>query len=902
MTLTGSSTYTGTTDVSNLNGISTLTVTNATGLGNSSGVTVDPGTELDINGVTLMGPSLITLNNSTLSGTGTSGVSIPLALTVGSADTIVSHTSGSTFTINGNLNGAADVTLNGPGNISLLSIGNTSPLSSLTANTPVTIGGSTVSTTGTQLYNSSITLNTNPTAFTGSVMTFNGAIGGVGGINLNGGTMILANSGNNYSGSTSITNGTLQLGADNAVPTATNLVVTLGSNFDLSTFDQTLGSLAGAGDVLLGTGTITTQNNNSTTFSGNMSGNGSFTKNGTGTTILSGTNSYLGTTTVNGGVLSIASAQGLSPSSVVTVNNAALDINNVSPTTAGISLNNSTLSSQGVVNLATTNINFVSGTTDALTSSAGSVFTVTGDLNGAVDLALSGIASTLNINGNVGNLSPLKSLSTVGNVAISGNVSTLNNQVYNTDINLANDATYTSTNGAVTFNGLLNGANNLVVTSGGVTTFAGAVGGSTPLSSLTVNASNVDINGGSVTTTGAQNYNEPVTLGGPTALSGSTVNMTHGVNGNAALTINGNNVNIAGVLALSSVDINGNGANNSFSLDSSPTQDWVINSLDSGDINSVSGVTGQFSFANMQNLNGGTGADSFTLAGGTVTGNLNGGSGINTLTGNNLANTFNLTSLDSGTLTGIGGTFANMQNLIGGSGDDVFMINGGGSSGFINGGSGMNTLMGDSHATVWNISGVNSGNTTDAISFNNIQNLLGSTAGNTFKFGSAGRITGSINGGNNPTADNVLSWISYGGPITVKLSKNKFDGTASDANGIVANYTNINFIIGNPAFKNHLLLTTEQFGLLQRTGKFSGVLGDPLTFTNFFVPNPSTGAVDSQIAQLIFQGLLSDPYLIVVNGDVENNVRNINDQFEIITSTDLYSVHINPNCSAGGGM
>ena len=69
----------------------------------------------------------------------------------------------------------------------------------------------------------------------------------------------------------------------------------------------TIGSLDGAGSVLLGGNTLTIgSNNQSTTFSGVIQGTGGVSKTGTGTLTLSGANSYSGGTTVSAGVLNVS--------------------------------------------------------------------------------------------------------------------------------------------------------------------------------------------------------------------------------------------------------------------------------------------------------------------------------------------------------------------------------------------------------------------------------------------------------------------------------------------------------------------------------------------------------------------------------------------------------------------
>ena len=52
-----------------------------------------------------------------------------------------------------------------------------------------------------------------------------------------------------------------------------------------------------------------------------------------------------------------------------------------------------------------------------------------------------------------------------------------------------------------------------MVNTAGITTFGGAVGGTTPLASVTTNAAgSTDINGGVINTTGIQLFNDAVTL------------------------------------------------------------------------------------------------------------------------------------------------------------------------------------------------------------------------------------------------------------------------------------------------------------------------------------------------------------------------------------------------------
>src|SRR5438445_1434505 len=107
-----------------------------------------------------------------------------------------------------------------------------------------------------------------------------------------------------YCGATAVNAGTLQAGAINAFAPLTALNVASGAILDLASFNQTIGSLAGGGNVALGAATLTTGNDGtSTTFLGTISGSGGLTKVGGGTFTLTGTSTYIGATAVNAGTL-----------------------------------------------------------------------------------------------------------------------------------------------------------------------------------------------------------------------------------------------------------------------------------------------------------------------------------------------------------------------------------------------------------------------------------------------------------------------------------------------------------------------------------------------------------------------------------------------------------------------
>ena len=140
----------------------------------------------------------------------------------------------------------------------------------------------------------------------GNNVSFAAALTGSGGLTKAGGGTLTLGAAATYAGTTNINGGTLQAGVVNALPTSTAVTVASGATLALNGFNQTIASLAGAGMVTMGTGSLTAGGNNtSTTFSGTISGSGGLTKTGSGALTLSGANTYTGLTTVAAGTLTV---------------------------------------------------------------------------------------------------------------------------------------------------------------------------------------------------------------------------------------------------------------------------------------------------------------------------------------------------------------------------------------------------------------------------------------------------------------------------------------------------------------------------------------------------------------------------------------------------------------------
>lgn len=119
------------------------------------------------------------------------------------------------------------------------------------------------------------------------------------------GTLRLTGAGT-YTGATTVASGTLQAGGTNLLAPASAFSVNSGATLDLGNANQTIGSLAGAGAVTLGAGTLTTGGlGSSTSFGGVIAGSGALVKTGAGTMTLTGASTYTGGTTIDAGALQL---------------------------------------------------------------------------------------------------------------------------------------------------------------------------------------------------------------------------------------------------------------------------------------------------------------------------------------------------------------------------------------------------------------------------------------------------------------------------------------------------------------------------------------------------------------------------------------------------------------------
>ena len=393
-TLTATNTYSGGTTIS----AGTLAVSADANLGNTSG-------GLSFGGGTLQYLAGFTSNRG-----------VTLNAGGGTFDT-----NGNDATLGGTITGIGPLTKIGAGTLTLTGANIYSGGTTISGGTlQIGSGGPTGSIVGDIVNNAALTFNRSDD------LAFSGAISGTGSLTKIGiGTLTLSGAGT-YSGTTAVNAGTLQAGAANAFSAASAFTVASGATLDLASLNQTIGSLAGAGSVTLGSATLTTNGDNtSTTFSGVISGSGSLAKIGGGTLVLSGVNTYSGGTTLAAGTLRLENNQALGTGALTTTGS-VVDYANGVTIANPIVVNSNTTQLQVTTGSATQAgvISELNGPRPLEKIGAGTlVLTAANTYSGATTIT----AGTLLVNGSIANSAvtvnsgaPLAGTGTVGATTING--------------------------------------------------------------------------------------------------------------------------------------------------------------------------------------------------------------------------------------------------------------------------------------------------------------------------------------------------------------------------------------------------------------------------------------------------------------------------------------------------
>jgi len=184
------------------------------------------------------------------------------------------------------------------------------------------------------------------------------------------------------------------------------------------------------------------------------------------------------------------------------------------------------------------------------------------------------------------------------------------------------------------------------------------------------------------------------------------------------------------------------------------------------------------------------------------------------LIGTNTVNNWEITNLNEGVLNGTL-NFTDFANLIGGSLEDTFTLNGG-EVNSIDGGGGTNTVIGDNTLNTWNLTGADAGNLNGTNNFTGIQNLTGGTLDDSFIVGDGVDFTGSIS--DNGGTDNI-DFSAYTSPLSVNLS--------------TLGAVGIEEIIGTTTAPESLLIGANNPNNWEITGINSGIIDGTLIFTDF---------------------------------------------------------------------
>ena len=528
LTLSGTNTYTGTTTIS---GGSTLALSGAAStLGNASPLNITSGTfDISAGGGTKTIGALTGLAGTTIT-LGANTLNIPSGSYAGSIGGAggINTTGPGTLTLTG-VNGYLGITEVSGGTLSVSADAN------LGGGTSILLSGGTLQSTGTfgTAKNISITSAASNIDVTGANnLTVNGTIGGgVGLSKIGAGTLTLTNT-NNYTGTTTLNGGTIALsGALSTLGNVSPLNI-LSGTFDISAGGgtKTIGALTGVVGTTINLGANTLNIPNGSYAGAIGPGAGGINVTGPGTLTLSGGNTYTGITEVSGGTLSVGADNNLGAGASVTLSGGILEVTGTFNTLKNISLNSA----------------------GSICVTAGNTFTVDGALSGAGGL-IKNCPGTMALSSAANNYTPLTTINAgvlqLTGAGVLGATTPLNIVGGSFEI-LAGPKTIGTLTGAG--NGINLNANNLQIPDGNFSGQITGVGGSIEkitAGALTLSSGTSNYTGGTTLTLGTLNISGPANLGtGPLIMNAGMLNPAASFTSPLPMTINGGTINTSGAI------------------------------------------------------------------------------------------------------------------------------------------------------------------------------------------------------------------------------------------------------------------------------------------------------------------------------------------------------------------
>jgi len=204
-------------------------------------------------------------------------------------------------TFSGAISGTGSLTKEGAGTLTLTGANTYNGTTVINAGTiQIGSGGTTgsLSTGSAIINNGTLVFNRSNTVTQGT--DFADGISGTGNVVQSGSGLLILSGNNTYTGSTTLTSGTLQVGSGGSLG---------GGNYS---------------ENITNTGTIILGSNSNQTLSGVISGSGAITKNGTGTLTLTGSNTHSGNMTINTGTVVIGHANAAGTGRIIQANGSSL--------------------------------------------------------------------------------------------------------------------------------------------------------------------------------------------------------------------------------------------------------------------------------------------------------------------------------------------------------------------------------------------------------------------------------------------------------------------------------------------------------------------------------------------------------------------------------------------------